>query len=138
MWTYEPEELDPETPEGRKNIVRLLVGDTDPTDHQIQDEEISFATTQSRNLYSAASIVAGLIQAKFARLVTSEVDRTLRIRYSDMYNHYTKLADELRAKAVRFGSGLGVGAGGINLLEMERVRQNPTRPPAAYEGEFKG
>jgi hypothetical protein len=137
MWTYEPEELGVETAEERKNSVRFLVGDTDTSDQQVQDEEITFALGQTvNNIYFAGAFVAETIQAKFARIATSEVDRTLRIRYSDIQEHYRNLAKDLRAKGVIYGKGMGVSAGGINLLEMEINRKNPLRPIATYRGEF--
>ena len=135
-WTYDPEELGLETLEERKNSVRFLVGDTDTNDQQMQDEEIVFALGQvGQNVYYAGAFVAEAIAAKFARLVTSEVDRTLRIRYSDMQAQYRALAKDLREQAMRVG-GLGVSAGGINVLEMTIARQNPIRPPATHKGEF--
>lgn len=137
MWTYDPEELGTDTLEERKNSVRFLVGDTDTTDQQVQNEEIIFALGQtSQNLYFAGAFVAESIQAKFARFATSEVDRTLRIRYSDLQEHYRNLALDLRAKGTKYGAGMGVSAGGINTLQMEIARQNPIRPAATYRGEF--
>lgn len=137
MWSYDPEILGSETPEERKNSVRFLMGDTDTNDQQVQDEEIIFALSQTgQNIYYAGAFVAENVAAKFARLVTSEVDRTLRIRYSDMQAQYRGLAKDLRKQAVRVG-GISVGAGGINSLEMTIVRNNPLRPKASYKGEFK-
>ena len=137
MWTYDPEILGTNSPEERKNAVRLLVGDTDTLDQQVQDEEIMFALEQTGyNVYYAGAFVAEVVAAKFARLVTSEVDRTLRVRYSDMQSQYRALARDLREQVVRVG-GLSVSAGGINTLEMSTVRNNPLRPKASYKGEFK-
>ena len=136
-WTYDPEVLGVDTVEERKNSVRFLVGDTDTTDQQLQDEEIEFLLGQTaQNIYFAGAMAAEAIQGKFARLVTSEVDRTLRIRYSDMQAQYRTLAQDLREKGMKWGSGMGVYAGGINLLQMEIVRNNPLRPSATHRGEF--
>jgi hypothetical protein len=137
VWTYDPEELGTDTVEERKNSVRFLVGDTDTSDQQVQNEEIIFALDQSsHNIYFAGSFVAETIQAKFARFATSEVDRTLRVRYSDLQEHYRALAQDLRAKGLKYGAGMGISAGGINLLRMEIARHNPLRPPSSYRGEF--
>lgn len=136
MWSYDPASLGVSTATERKNSVRFLVGDTDTTDPQIQDEEIEFALGQvGQNVYLAGSFVAETIAAKFARLVTSEVDRTLRVRYSDMQAQYGALSRGLREQALRIG-GLGISAGGINTLQMEMNRNNPVRPSATYKGEF--
>lgn len=137
MWTYDSGILGVETVEERRNSVRFLVGDTDTNDQQVQDEEIVFALGQTaQNVYFAGAYVAGTIQAKFARLVTSEVDRTLRVRYSDMQAQYRALAQDLREQGMKYGSGLGVSAGGLNLLQMEIARNNPLRPSASHKGEF--
>lgn len=136
MWSYDPEVLGTESPEERKNSVRFLVGDTDETDPQAQDEEINFSLNQTGgNLYYAAAMVAEGIAASYARLVTSEVDRTLRIRYSDRQVQYRALAQDLREQAVRLG-GLGVSAGGINTVKMALARANPVRPKSFYQGKF--
>ena len=58
-WSYETTDLGTATASGRLNAVRLLVGDTDITDPQVQDEEILFALAQEgNNVYYAASWVA--------------------------------------------------------------------------------
>lgn len=136
MWTYDPTTLGTTTAEERRNSVRFLVGDTDTSDQQTQDEEIAFALSQTGdNVYHAGAFIAEAIAAKFARLVTSEVDRTLRVRYSDMQAQYRALAQDLREQGRRFG-GLTISAGGINVNEMEIARDNPLRPLATYRGEF--
>ena len=136
MWSYDPTALGTTTADERKNSVRFLIGDTDTTDQQIQDEEIAFVIGQTgNNIYHAAAFVAETIAAKFARLVTSEVDRTLRIKYSDLQIQYRSLAQDLREQALRFG-GLSISAGGLNVVEMENVRANTIRPRATYKGEF--
>jgi len=136
-WTYDSGTLGVETAEERRNSVRFLVGDTDDTDPQVQDEAIIFALGQcGQNVYHSGAFIAETIAAKYARLVTSEVDRTLRVRYSDLQEQYRNLARDLRDKAMAFGSGLGVSAGGINTLTMETARSNPLRPLSTYRGEF--
>ena len=137
MWTYDPEVLGVDTADERRNSVRFLVGDTDTNDQQVQDEEIVFALGQTaQNIYFAGAMIAEGVRAKYARFATSEVDRTLRVRYSDLQEHYRALSQDLREKGVKWGSGLGVSAGGVNLLQMAIARNNPLRPPATYKGEF--
>lgn len=136
-WSYDPENLGKDTPEQMKNSVRFLVGDTDTSDQQVDDDEILFALDQtSDNIYFAGSMIAESIQAKFARMATSEVDRTLRVRYSDLQEHYRNLAQRLKERASNWGSGIMASAGGINTLQMQIVRSNPLRPLASYRGEF--
>ena len=54
-WTYDPTNLDKSTAAGRLNVVRFLVGDTEATKPQVQDEEINFGLSESQDdVYYAA------------------------------------------------------------------------------------
>ena len=46
-WSYDATDLGTSTASGRLNSVRLLVGDTDTNDQQVQNEEITFALAQT-------------------------------------------------------------------------------------------
>jgi len=135
-WTYDDSELDTETEEGRKNVVRFLVGDTNENDQQVSDEEVDFSLSETNNVYSAASYIAKNIAALYARRVTQEVDRTLRVRYSDIQEHYYRLSKELEDSARKYSSQWGVAFGGTNTQTMKTVRSNPLRPDAFYSGQF--
>jgi len=81
-FSYDETNLSTDTAAGRLNAVRLLVGDTDTTDQQIQDEEITFALSQNgNNVYLTASWVARSIAAKYARLVDTDLDGQLAESY---------------------------------------------------------
>ena len=56
MWTYNAENLTTADEDGRKNIVRLLTGDTDSNDPQLQDEEILFALSSNKDNPNVAAI----------------------------------------------------------------------------------
>lgn len=136
-WFYDSGDLGTDTEEQLKNSVRFLVGDTDSNEQQVQDEEIFFALSQTaNNIYFAGAMVAETIQARYARWITSEIDRTTRVRYSDLQEHYRLLAKDLNTKGRKWGKGMGVYAGGLDTLEMQINRSNPLRPPATYRGEF--
>lgn len=128
-WTYDNTDLNTTSSSGRLNSVRLLVGDTDSTDEQVQDEEITFALAQvGDNVYYAASWIANVLASKYSRRVTTELDGALRADYSDLANQYRKLASQLRQDATRFsGTALGVEAGGIRIAEINTARQDETR-----------
>lgn len=82
MWTYDPSELDKTTEEGRKNIIRLLIGDTDSSDPQVQDEEIAFyLEDNSDKVYSAAAGACFAIYSKYTRMVNTELDEAIRADY---------------------------------------------------------
>lgn len=134
MWTYDPTALDTTSASGRLNSVRLLVGDTDTNDQQIQDEEITFSIAQSStNIYNAAAFVCRLIAAKYARLVTTQLDGALQAEYSDRVKHYTMLSLQMADFGKRVGGrALGVSGGGISIAEVESVQSNPDRVPSQF------
>lgn len=114
-WTYDPTDLNTTTATGRLNSVRLLVGDTTTLDQQVQDEEINFALGQAGdNVYSAASFVCSLIAAKYARMVTTQLDGALMAEYSDRIKQYGMLAVQMKDLDKSYsGRALGISAGGI-------------------------
>ncbi len=133
-WTYDPSVLDTTTGPGRLNSVRLLVGDTDTNDQQIQNEEIDFSILQTNtNIYNAAAFVCRLIAAKYARLVTTQLDGALQAEYSDRVKHYTMLSLQMAdfGKKVS-GRALGVFGGGISIAEVESVQENTDRVPSQF------
>lgn len=137
MWSYSPENLHTDDNGGRLNVVRLLIGDTIEDDQLVQDDEIIFALSQSINPYTAASWVCGVIAAKFAREVTTTISGTLREQLSDKINHYSQLQRDLEKQAKKFGSTLGVWAGGINRFDVANVEQDPTRVEPRFKiGQF--
>ena len=47
-WSYDATDLGTGTASGRLNSVRLLVGDTDTTDQQVQNEEITLCSSSDQ------------------------------------------------------------------------------------------
>jgi hypothetical protein len=119
-WTYANSTLDVTQAIGRLNAVRLLVGDTDSSDQQMEDEEIYFSLSQaSDNIYNAASFVCKLLAAKYSRLVTTMADRGVSINYSDRITHYTNLATQIDALAKKVsGKTLGIMIGGVLVTDV--------------------
>ena len=128
-FSYDETNLGTDTPSGRLNAVRLLVGDTDMTDAQTRDSEILFALAQNgNNVYATASWIARILAAKFARLVDVELDGQLSESYSQLQKHYGDLASELDYQSKSLSGGLGFAAGGISKARMETVEDNTDRP----------
>lgn len=124
----------------RRDSVRFLVGDTDTTDQQVQDAEITFALSQASNdIYLAASITAEAIAGKYSRLVNSSFEG-MRTDYSDLVSQYQSLARKLKQDSKKFGS-TGIGspdAGGISISEIDSVEDDSDRPtPAFRRGQFR-
>lgn len=133
-WSYDPTNLDTTTSAGRINVVRLLVGDTDTTDQQIQNEEITFALEQTNDsVYFAAGWAARTIASKYSRQVNTQIDGALSADYSDLAAQYTKLAEDLEYQGKKAGATLGVVAGGITKTQIEAARANTNR----IEGSFR-
>ena len=133
-WSYDPTDLDTSTASGRLNIVRLLVGDTDTVDQQVQNEEITFGLSENgNNIYLSASWIARAISSKYSRQVTTSLDGALSADYSDLAKQYQTLADQLEYQGKTNGASVGILAGGITKTQVEGVRANTNR----IEGSFR-
>ena len=131
-FTYDVDDLSTTTATGRKNAVRFLVGDTDSTDVQVQDDEIAFVLTESGdNVYEAGAYCCRAIAAKYSRRVDTELDGALSASYSDLHSHYLALAENLEAESKK-QSGLGVKAGGLSKAAISVVRQDTDRVTPSF------
>ena len=129
-WTYNGSPGTSTAP-ARLDAVRYFIGDTDTTDQQLQDAEITFCLAQtSDDVYLAASLAASSLSAKYGRLVDTVLDNSnVRASYSQRQKNYSDLSRQLEKKAVRFGSkSLGLPeAGGLSIAEVLSVQTNPDR-----------
>ena len=133
-WSYDPTNLDNTTTSGRLNTIRLLVGDTDTVDQQVQNEEIIFSLSENgNNIYLSASWIARAISSKYSRLVTTSLSGALSSDYSDLAKQYQTLADQLEYQGKTNGASVGILAGGITKTQVEGVRANTNR----IEGSFR-
>jgi len=133
-WSYDSSDLNTTTASGRLNTVRLLVGDTDTADQQVQNEEITFALGESGdNVYYAAAWAARAISSKYSRQVTTSLDGALKADYSDLAKQYRSLADSLEYQGKTSGAAVGILAGGLTKSRVEAVRANTNR----IEGSFR-
>ena len=133
-WSYDPTDLNTTTASGRLNTVRLLVGDTDTTDQQVQNEEVTFSLGENGdNVYYSGAWIARAIASKYSRKVNTELSGALKADYSDLVTHYNSLADNLEYQGKTSGASVWVLAGGITKSTVEAVRQNTNR----IEGSFR-
>jgi hypothetical protein len=86
---------------GQKDKVRLLTGDTDTTDQQLQDEEIDLYLQLKPNPMRAAALAAEGIAGKLARAVDYEIYQELKESMGQASRAYFNLADRLRLEAAR-------------------------------------
>jgi len=133
-WSYNASDLDTTTASGRLNTVRLLLGDTDTNDQQVQNEEVTFALAQANdNVYFAAAWLARTVAAQYARKVNTSLDGALSADYSDLQKQYLGMAENLEYQGKKSGAVLGVVAGGITKSGITTVRENTNR----VEGSFR-
>ena len=133
-WSYDPTDLDTNTASGRLNTVRLLIGDTETLDQQVQNEEITFGLSENGdNIYYAGAWIARAIASKYSRKVNTSLDGALKADYSDLAKQYKVLADDLEYQGKTSGAVIGVLAGGITKSGIEAVRANTNR----IEGSFR-
>jgi len=136
-WTYDPTTLGTTTAAGRLNSVRLLSGDTDTFDKQLENEEIEFTQT-GNNVYYSAAWVARAISSKYSRLVDTELDGVLTSKYSTLAKQYMTLADTLEYQGKTAGAVIGIKAGGISATAVKAVRENTDRiDPSFRRDRFK-
>jgi len=138
-WSYDEGNLNISDALGRLNSTRLLIGDTDLNDKQVQDEEVSFALAQANNnVYKAGGWLCRAIAAKYSRSVDLEISGALKEASSQLQAHYTKLADTLEYQGTKLGGSLGISAGGISVSTVEGVRANTNRVrPEFNKDQFK-
>ena len=137
-WSYDEGNLNTSNALGRLNAVRLLIGDTDTNDQQVQDEEVSFALAQANNnVYKSGAWLCRVIAAKYSRSVDSEISGALKESSSQLQAHYTELANTLDYQGQKTG-GLGVSAGVVKVSTMDGIRQNTNRvKPEFTKDQFK-
>lgn len=95
-WTYDGDPADPD----RRDEVRWLVGDTDPEDELVTDEEVELALTRwpppdDKPPWLAGAMVADSIAAKYARKADRSIG-SLSISAKQQRDHYRELAADLR------------------------------------------
>ena len=127
-WSYDESNLTVDTANGRLNVVRFLLGDTDTNDQQVQDEEVLFALSEnSNNIYLSSSWLARSVAGKYARKVDIQLDGALSAKYSDLQKQYLALGDYLENEGKKKGASIGIKAGGISKTIVDNVRQNTDR-----------
>jgi hypothetical protein len=129
--TYDPTNLDKDTASGRVNIVRFLLGDTDDTNPELQNEEITFTLSETSNkVYLAASICASTISSRYSGLANVEIDGILSVDYGELASAFSVLSVKLKSDGNRLeGGSLGIFVGGLPVF--------PARSYSFFRGQFQ-
>ena len=127
-WTYG---ADPAN--SNRDAVRLLIGDTDTTDQQLQDSEIEyflglFGVTGDGRVVPAAIRSCEALAAKFARQVDT-TNQGLSVGASKRSEHYRKLADDLRDLETSVAE---VFLGGNTYTEAKLMDDNTDLIPPSF------
>lgn len=122
-WTYSG---DPGL--SQKDEVRFLVGDTDPNEQLVTDEEIEYALSQEGSVRAAAVVVCESIQASLAKRVDKAAG-AVRVSLSQKAEHYAKLCERLKS---RLALSAAAYAGGISRADKESNRSDTDRVKPAF------
>lgn len=96
--------------------VRFLVGDNDPEEFFLHDEEIEwlFETWEHKgSIYFVAAMAAESIAAKFAREISISAD-SQSLSASELQQKYLTLAEQLMRRHETLLTGAEIDVGGIN------------------------
>ena len=124
-WTYSG---DPSA--SSLDAVRFLIGDTDPTDRQLSDEEILYLTTQRTSDYGAASSACLALVAKYSRQVSTYVG-DLRVAAEQRQEHYQQLHEHYNIQAgeaapytasAPYGGGISGADRNNQISDKDRVQ----------------
>jgi len=112
------------------DAVRLLVGDVDPTEPQLQDEEIQFLIdtwSYKGSNYYVASMAAETIASRYTREINLSAD-SQSLQTGELQQKYLTLAERLRMLHDQLFAGGIVDAGGITAGEQP----DPTVKPLSF------
>lgn len=112
------------------DAVRLLVGDVDSTEVQLQDEEIQFLIdtwSYKGSMYYVASMAAETIASRYTREINISAD-SQNIQMSELQQKYLTMGERLRMLHNQLLAGGIVDAGGITAGEQP----DPTVKPLSF------
>ena len=104
-----------------RDAIRLLIGDTDPTEALLYDEELDWLITIwdiKGSIWYTASIAARTIAARFAREVTTSSD-SQTVSADALQQKYLDLASQLMLQHELLLAGGMVDVGGIAPSEQQ-------------------
>lgn len=133
-WSYDPLNVDL-----ARNRVRLLLGDTDPQDEQLQDEEIDLLIELHVTDEASAAAGARALAFRYARLSDKWVG-DLKILASQKSRAYRELAEHLETQVSHvarppFAGGIRVSQKESIELDTDLVQPHFRRGMFDYEGD---
>lgn len=100
-WDYDPTNLNETTAQGRKNVVRMWVGDVDPTQRmttrRLEDEEILYTIVRWNQQVLPAAVECGeTLLSRLARTEIGTVSNVQNQRYDQIASNVERLRERLR------------------------------------------
>ncbi len=129
-WSYNPEELST----NEVYQIRLECGDTDPSNQQLQDEEITWAISQERNSWAASARCCEMIYRVILRKADVRLGRNMQVIYTKMAQQYLDMAKALRCKAM--GTVIPY-VGGMNIADKQAIADNDSLVAPAWTREMQ-
>lgn len=104
-----------------RDLVRILIGDTNTNDQLMSNESIDKVLTLQTNVNLAAARCCEMIAAKYARQVNT-TNMSLSVQAADRYAHYIELATTLRdqdvSEAIQYAT---IKPGGLTISEKNTL-----------------
>ncbi len=129
-WTYDPTQLST----NEVYAVRLEIGDVDPQNQQLADEEITYAIGQERNLWAASARCCEMIYRVVLRKADVRLGRNMQVIYTKMAQQYLDMARALRCKAM--GTVVPY-VGGMNVADKQTIADNDSLVAPAFTREMQ-
>jgi hypothetical protein len=131
-WLYDINNLNSTTPSQAqsRDQTRFLIGDTDPGDQQLQDEEIYFTIASRSSVYGAAAMCCRNLATKFSRLADS-AQGPLHTSLSQKARNYRMMAGQYENEAMSRGALPGY-AGGISISDKAQAEMDTDRVPPQF------
>ena len=119
VWTYTGDPRD-----SAKDALRFHLGDTDPEDQQLSDQEIYYLLDlKAGNVYLATAEAARSLAGKYSRQSDKAVG-DLRLSLGQKADHYWELARKMELQGLKRATPY---AGGISVSDKEKQRQDEDR-----------
>lgn len=116
-----------------KDVVRMLIGDTDDLEWLMADEEIDYILTLEPVTLYAAARCCDQIATKFGRMVDTRIG-SLSLSASQKSKRYTELAATLRHQGARDGATPIVPA--ISIADKMAAEIDEDRVPPKFTREM--
>ncbi len=119
----------------QRDALRFMVGDTDDSNQQLQNEEIDYLLTQYETVNMAAIQACYYLASLYARKIDQSVGK-VKYSYGKLQDKYIKLAETIKDKQNEFPSA--PYCGGISKSDKEANVEDTDRVKPAFSKDLHG